>query len=39
MVSLRDIKSDFPNWPDDVIEQWLLKFVNQPVSVPKPYSS
>ncbi|OIQ77851.1 hypothetical protein GALL_404510 [mine drainage metagenome] len=30
MVSLYDIKSDFPGWPDDVIEQWLLKFANQP---------
>jgi hypothetical protein len=30
MVSLLDIKSDFPDWPDDVIEQWLLKFANQP---------
>ena len=30
MVSLQDIKSDFPDWPDDVIEQWLLKFANQP---------
>jgi hypothetical protein len=29
MVSLDDIKSDFPDWPDDVIEQWLLKFANQ----------
>jgi hypothetical protein len=30
MVSLQDIKSDFPNWPDDVIDQWLLKLANQP---------
>ncbi|MBN8993027.1 MAG: hypothetical protein J0H42_32745 [Rhizobiales bacterium] len=30
MVSLQDIKSDFPEWPDDVIEQWLLKLANQP---------
>jgi hypothetical protein len=29
MVSLDDIKSDFPDWPDDVIDQWLLKFANQ----------
>jgi hypothetical protein len=30
MVSLQDIKSDFPNWPDDVIDRWLLKLANQP---------
>jgi hypothetical protein len=30
MVSLQDIKSDFPNWPDDVVDQWLLKLANQP---------
>jgi hypothetical protein len=37
MVSPLDIKSDFPNWPDDIIEQWLLKFANQPeMSWPPP---
>jgi hypothetical protein len=30
MVSLYDVKFDFPGWPDDVIEQWPLKFANQP---------
>jgi hypothetical protein len=30
MVSLDDIKSDFLHWPDDVIDQWLLKLANQP---------
>jgi len=30
MITLQDIKSDFPDWPDDVIDQWLLKFANQP---------
>jgi hypothetical protein len=30
MVALQDIKADLPGWPDDVIEQWLLKFANQP---------
>ena len=30
MITLQDIKLDFPDWPDDVIEQWLLKFANQP---------
>jgi hypothetical protein len=26
MVSLADIKKDLSEWPDDVIEQWLLHF-------------
>jgi hypothetical protein len=30
MVSLADIKKDLPEWPDDVIEQWLLYFANEP---------
>jgi hypothetical protein len=29
MVSLADIKKDLPEWPDDVIEQWLLYFARQ----------
>lgn len=29
MVAITDIKADLPDWPDDVIEQWLLKFANQ----------
>jgi hypothetical protein len=30
MVALNDIKVDLPEWPDEVIEGWLLKFANQP---------
>ena len=30
MVSIADIKKDLPGWPDDVIEQWLLYFANEP---------
>jgi hypothetical protein len=29
MVDLADIKADLPNWPDDVIDQWLLKLANR----------
>jgi hypothetical protein len=29
MTTLQDIRGDFPDWPDDVIDQWLLKFANQ----------
>jgi hypothetical protein len=24
MVTVADIQKDLPDWPDDVIEQWLL---------------
>jgi hypothetical protein len=30
MVDITDIKKDLPDWPDDVIEQWLLYFANEP---------
>lgn len=30
MVSVAEIKSDLPEWPDDVIEQWLHYFANEP---------
>lgn len=30
MVSKADIQSDLPNWPEDVIDQWLLYFANEP---------
>ena len=30
MTTLEDIKASLPDWPDDVIEQWLLKLANQP---------
>jgi len=30
MTTLQDIKKDLPDWPDDVIDQWLLKLANQP---------
>ena len=29
-VSLADIKNNLPTWPDDVIEQWLYYFANEP---------
>jgi hypothetical protein len=29
VIALADIKADLPGWPDDVIDQWLLKFANQ----------
>lgn len=29
MVNAEDIKADLPNWPDDVIDQWLLKLANR----------
>jgi hypothetical protein len=30
MASVEDIQKDLPNWPEDVIEQWLLYFANEP---------
>jgi len=30
MVALQEIKADLPDWPDDVIEQWLLTLAKQP---------
>jgi hypothetical protein len=30
MVDVADIKKDLPNWPDDVIDQWLFYFANEP---------
>lgn len=29
MVDLAHIKADLPDWPDEVIEQWLLKLANR----------
>jgi hypothetical protein len=29
MVALPDIKADLPDWPNDVVDQWLLKLANQ----------
>jgi hypothetical protein len=29
MVAVADIKKDLPNWPDEVIEIWLLPLANQ----------
>ncbi len=29
MVEHADIKADLPNWPDDVLDQWLLKLANR----------
>ena len=37
MVALADIKADLPNWPDDVLDQWLLTLANQQgMSWPPP---
>jgi hypothetical protein len=30
MPSLEDIKHDLPEWPDDVIDQWLLNLARRP---------
>ena len=30
MISVAEIKDDLPEWPDDVIEQWLHYFANEP---------
>jgi len=30
MVSVADIVKDLPDWPEDVIEQWLHYFANEP---------
>ncbi len=29
MVELADIKKDLPDWPDDVIAEWLLRLANR----------
>ncbi len=29
MVDFADIKGDLPDWPDEVIDQWLLKLANR----------
>jgi hypothetical protein len=29
LVELADIKKDLPHWPDEIIEQWLLKLANR----------
>jgi hypothetical protein len=30
MISVAEIKNDLPEWPNDVIEQWLHYFANEP---------
>src|SRR5260370_30167802 len=30
MVSVADIKSDLPGWPNEVVEEWLDYFANEP---------
>jgi hypothetical protein len=30
MVDIANIRTDLPEWPDDVISQWLLYFANEP---------
>jgi hypothetical protein len=29
LIELADIKKDLPHWPDEVIEEWLLKLANR----------
>lgn len=30
MVTRQDIKADIPDWPNDVVDQWLLRLANHP---------
>jgi hypothetical protein len=30
MVSVADIQNDLPGWPDEVVEEWLHYFANEP---------
>lgn len=30
MVTVADIQKDLPGWPEDIIEQWLRYFANEP---------
>src|SRR6266536_866942 len=30
MVSVADIRKDLPAWPNDIVEQWLHYFANEP---------
>jgi hypothetical protein len=30
MVTVEDVKKDLPDWPDDVVDQWLVYFANEP---------
>ncbi|HEV2594895.1 MAG TPA: hypothetical protein VGU01_06825 [Sphingomicrobium sp.] len=30
MITVADIQKDLPHWPEDVVEQWLLYFANEP---------
>ena len=30
MVTVAEIQKDLPGWPDDVVEQWLHYFANEP---------
>lgn len=42
MVALEEIKADLPDWPDDVIEQWLLYHANSPETgwpPPEPFGA
>ena len=42
MVTMTEIKKDLPSWPDDVIDQWLLYFANEPDCgwpPPEPFGS
>jgi hypothetical protein len=37
MASIKDIQADLTGWPDKVVEEWLLYFVNDGLGWPPPY--
>lgn len=36
MTSVDDLKKDLPDWPDEVVGEWLLYFVNDGLGWPPP---
>ncbi|MBR1143341.1 hypothetical protein [Bradyrhizobium sp. AUGA SZCCT0431] len=41
-MTVADIQKDFPNWPDAVIDPWLIEFANDPGMgwpPPEPYGN
>jgi hypothetical protein len=36
MVTLEDIKKTLPQWPDEVIGEWLIYFANDGLGWPPP---
>jgi hypothetical protein len=29
MVSVADIKKNLPDWPDEIVDEWLVYFANE----------